>query len=473
MAANVGNYKDRSLNSESDERELLLPAYSLFEDFKGLIVDFLISSNDREVSRKLFLQINSAGTSFRLMEYELGLIYQLLHTKLAVLVDKDKSKRFELIFTYVLLIEAIVLDVISGIKLIFSDWVLVSLYLKSWKKYVPKVEHSLLIRPIFMSLLKKLGFESQPQRSRSESLSRKMMSIRKRNIFATPRWSLSVSQYNMLGYCLDEKKDIEDLKCFIFEELKLKSSKAKNPGEAKMVCSERGESALFGTSSYIKLKWSINEFQYAESLLLWHLATQLCYSSSEDKELAADKNRIDHDQHKKKEESTNRNIDSKRISKLISDYMFYLLVMKPTMLGPVLANWQIVFQDTFEEAKKCFIKYSISDHAEACNSLIKVKTKFRPAAVKGPRSKSVLFDACILAQQLQHLEDDQWKLMSKVWVELLAYGVINWKPIVHAQKTSRGGEFFTFTWLLMNHLGLGSHFNEQEEQAGTKIVTVK
>lgn len=84
MAANVGNYKDRSLNSESDERELLLPAYSLFEDFKGLIVDFLISSNDREVSRKLFLQINSAGTSFRLMEYELGLIYQLLHTKLAV-----------------------------------------------------------------------------------------------------------------------------------------------------------------------------------------------------------------------------------------------------------------------------------------------------------------------------------------------------------------------------------------------------
>ncbi|KAH7527911.1 hypothetical protein FEM48_Zijuj05G0016500 [Ziziphus jujuba var. spinosa] len=57
-----------------------------------------------------------------------------------------------------------------------------------------------------------------------------------------------------------------------------------------------------------------------------------------------------------------------------------------------------------------------------------------PAAVKGIRSKSVLFDACALAQQLQHLEEeelekDQWMPMSK--------------------------------------------FNEQEMQAGTRVVTVK
>ncbi|KAH7532366.1 hypothetical protein FEM48_Zijuj04G0012200 [Ziziphus jujuba var. spinosa] len=196
--------------------------------------------------------------------------------------------------------------------------------------------------------------------------------------------------FSLIGGILDKIKmmrissseyEIEDLKCLIFEELKKKSSKINNLSDAIENCSQRGDGALFGTSSYIKLKWSISEFHYAESLLLWHLATQLCY-------------------HEEKKEHPGPETD-------------------------------------------------------------------------GIRSKSVLFDACILAQQLRHLEKDPWELVSKVWVELLAYGAINCRPNLHAQQPSRGGELLTFTWLLMNHLGLGSQFHEQERQAGTKVVAVK
>ncbi|XP_048330670.2 uncharacterized protein LOC132799084 [Ziziphus jujuba] len=475
--------------------DLICLAYSLFQNFKGLIVDFILSSKYR-VSSQEFFQKRSSDDSFRLIEYELSFMYNVLHTKVAVvrsraglvlriisfffmvgalmfflfLVDKDEFEMLELILTYSLLIGAIVLDITSGLILSSSDWFLVSL--QNWKKYIP-------------------------------------------NYVLERRWSASVSQYNMIGYCIDwrwiweyhypdfvrstldkmkmlwfssSEKNIDDLKRFIFEELKKKSSETYSLSEAVEKCSQRGDGAMFGSSSYIKLKWSISEFQYAESLLLWHLATELCYndrkdrSSSEDKGLATD-NGVGSDQ-KEKEESTNKNdIDNKRVTKMISDYMFYLLVMKPTMLAPVLGNWQIVFQDTFAEAKRYFTKHPISDHSEACNQLINVKTKFRPAAVKGIRSKSVLFDACILAQQLKHLEEDgggledlkedQWELMSRVWVELLTYGAINCRPIVHAQQPSKGGEFLTFTWLLMNHLGLGSQFHEQELQEGTKVVAVK
>ncbi|XP_060670447.1 uncharacterized protein LOC132800533 [Ziziphus jujuba] len=163
MAANLGNFKDYNPTSESEEMKLLLTAYSLFEDFKGLFVDFLISSNDRESSRKKFLEIESAETSFRLIEYELSLIYQLLHTKVSVvcsrfglvvrflslwsmvvacisfhyLVDKHKLKKFELIVTYVFLIGAIVVDIISGVNLIFSDMFLIDLHQQSWKNHIP------------------------------------------------------------------------------------------------------------------------------------------------------------------------------------------------------------------------------------------------------------------------------------------------------------------------------------------------
>jgi hypothetical protein len=302
------------------------------------------------------------------------------------------------------------------------------------------------------------------------------------------RWSRSVSQYDMISYCLNdppkwmynlvgyvgagvilEKITIlrfshsltvdEDLKKFIFDQLRMKSLTANNLRAAMDACSQRGAWALLHTSRdiYFKLKWSIVEYQYAESLLLWHLATELCYL-----------------QEIRIKSSADNHEDRREICKLLSDYMFYLLVMKPDLMTPVLGNWQIVLQDTCEEAKRFFGKKSpISNKFEACEKILGVETKFRPAAVKGNKSKSVLFDACMLAQELLNLEINKWKLLSQVWVELMSYAAINCRPNVHAQQPSRGGELLTFIWLLMNHLGLGTQFYEQERQAGTKMVPQK
>ncbi|KAE7995547.1 hypothetical protein FH972_000328 [Carpinus fangiana] len=458
-------------STELDDMQLLEEASRLFEIFKGLIVGLLLSSKDRESSRDFFLT-RTATDAFRIIECELNFMYEVLHTKINVVrcqtgymlrfvsfisilgalmaVSIEKSflfrNKFDARLTYVLLIGALGLEAISVLMLIFSDRTLLALK-SSWRKFIPAI------------LLKRR------------------------------RWSRSVSQYDMISYCLNdppnwmytlvgyvgagkilEKMIIlgfshsqtvsEDLEVFIFEELRMKSLTANDLRAAMDACSQRGDWALLQTSRaiYFKLKWSIVEYQYAESLLLWHLATELCY--------------LQETEIKPRAEGPEAN--SRKICKLLSDYMFYLLVMKPVVMTPVLGNWQIVLQDTCAEAKRFFGKRFISNKFQACKQILDVETKFRPVAVKGNKSKSVLFDACRLAQDLLKLEEiNKWKLMSRVWVELMSYAAINCRPNVHAQQPSRGGELLTFIWLLMNHLGLGTQFYEQERQAGTKMVPQK
>ncbi|PON74236.1 hypothetical protein PanWU01x14_050680, partial [Parasponia andersonii] len=444
------------------EMKLLEVAYARFESFKGLIVGFLVSSKDRESSRIYFLKDN-AISAFRLIEYELSFMYQVLHTKAVVLhcttgyilraisfvsvvaaaiiffsLKKHinvEFGEFETKITYALFIGAIVLDAVSVFKTVFSDWILMHRRHRRWLgKLVPSI------------------------------------------ISRRSRWCGSISRYNMISYCIDRRRSLklvnkladrfrlteildtmrimrystsesvpDYLKEFIFNELKRKSSKAKTLNEAIEACQQRGDSALLRNSlSYAKLKWSVSEFQYGESLLVWHLATELCQHDPEDK--------------------SSYEGDGKRISKLISDYMFYLLVKKTTMLAPVLGNWHVVFQDTCAEAKRYLKKHSLSKHFDVYVKTASVKTKYRAAAVKGITSKSVFFDACILAQQLRLEAYGRWNVMSEVWVELLSFAAINCRPVVHAQQLSKGGELLSFTWLLMNHLGLGTQFSEQERQ---------
>ncbi|KAF3448869.1 hypothetical protein FNV43_RR09585 [Rhamnella rubrinervis] len=317
---------DFHLDSESDDLELLKVAYSLFESFKGLIIGFLLSTKLRESSQNFFLQI-SADVGFRLIEYELSFMYHVLHTKANVvrnriglifrfitfcfmvvafilfhfIVKKDKFGNFDVSLTYALLIGAISLDMISGIKLVLSDWILVAIVHK--KNFILEC------------------------------------------VFKRRRWSGSVSQYNMVAYCLHERwiwnckwldsfrgmidkikifvrsssnHDVEDLKRFIFDELSKKSSEANSLSDAMEACSQRGDWALLGTSNYIKLKWTVSEFQYAESLLLWHIATEICYQNQEEPQSGGNIN----EEYRK----------YRTISKVLSDYMFYLLIMKSEML---------------------------------------------------------------------------------------------------------------------------------------------
>ncbi|KAL2455794.1 hypothetical protein Fot_57279 [Forsythia ovata] len=110
----------------------------------------------------------------------------------------------------------------------------------------------------------------------------------------------------------------------------------------------------------------------------------------------------------------------------------------------------------------------------ACEKLYNVNTVVKPNEVKGDRSKSVLFDACILAKDLKKIADEKrWEIMSKVWVELMSYAASHCRPNAHAQQLSRGGELIVFVWLLMAHFGLGDQFRIEAGHARAKLMVSK
>lgn len=139
--------------------------------------------------------------------------------------------------------------------------------------------------------------------------------------------------------------------------------------------------------------------------------------------------------------------------------------MQPFMM--LAGIGKIRFQDTCAEAKVFFQGETKGlTEAEAREALFNVETEVDPIEVKGDRSKSVLFDACRLAKELNHLEEDErWDLISKVWVEMLGYAVINCKTYYHAKQLSQGGQLLTHVWLLMAHMGIGEQYRIEARHA--------
>ena len=148
----------------------------------------------------------------------------------------------------------------------------------------------------------------------------------------------------------------------------------------------------------------------------------------------------------------------REFSKRLSDYMFYLLCQQQGMMSEVSGISKQRFRDTSSEAQRFFSEYAGTDLRCGCENILGVKTSVKPVHVKGDQSKSVLFDACMLAKEINKLRPEiKWKVTSKVWVELLSYAASRSRAKAHVQQLSKGGELITFIWLLMAQLGLKEH----------------
>ena len=246
------------------------------------------------------------------------------------------------------------------------------------------------------------------------------------------------------------------LRRLIFEQLLEKSRSASDIKAAKKLCADRGEWTLQKMNYLHKLGWSI-EVEFDEIILLWHLVIDLCYYTDLNKKSFSIEN------------------SKCKASKLLSDYMVYLLVLRPLMLPDGIG--QIRFQDSFAEAIAFFHRKHVKDGIQACEKLLQVNTEILPLKVKGDRSKSVLFDACRLAKSMQSLEAEEewecekkWEMMGHVWVEMLCYAACQCRWNHHANELRRGGELLTHVWLLMAHFGITEHFRTSQGHARARLA---
>ncbi|KAJ4979487.1 hypothetical protein NE237_010267 [Protea cynaroides] len=471
----VGQSDPGTTEAEVLDAEILPKGYYFFQIYKRLFAFLIISFEDWNESKSYFQQI-SPQKAFSLIDVELGFMFDVLYTKAIIVrslkgtilrsisffftvfvfimfLNADRKHKqhkqhkqhpsTDLIITYLLLAVAIILDIYAAIILITSD----SGYL--WLR-----KHSM------------------------DSLAKKLLGWRCR--CKRTRWSNSVAQYNLLRIWLNDKPSrfrkllqslgihkklrnsfytnykpvSRDLEFLIFQQLQRKSFRANDFNIAKRLCLSRGSDVLqqldidrrqqnIESHLYDRLKWSIDDIEFDQSILIWHIATDLCCHHS---------GRVPEEQEKN--------------CKLLSDYMVYLLIVCPFMLPEGIGEIRSV--DTEEEAMIFFREKNLEQDLKgkiegaikkACEALLTVKTDIPPIEVKGPKSKSVLFDACRLANLLGQLEwKMKWETISLVWVEMLSYAAAQCKGPSHAKQLGQGGELLTHVWLLMAHFGITEQF---------------
>lgn len=227
----------------------------------------------------------------------------------------------------------------------------------------------------------------------------------------------------------------------------------------------------------------VTDVKYDESLLIWHIATQICYNEDKEKmkynsDVASpvSNNRVIQQNDDAEDTATTPNFESydhREFSKMLSDYMFYLLIMQPTVIPASMGIGKVRLEDTCADVKANLRGFGKNpehhkDIEAACDRIFYKRPKLEAMAVKETESKSVWGNACILANMLIALDEvenprvDKWEVMSKIWVELMAYSAVHCKADTHAQLLRKGGELITFVWLLMAHCGLGDAIFDEE-----------
>nr|POE55259.1 hypothetical protein CFP56_49292 [Quercus suber] len=290
-----------------------------------------------------------------------------------------------------------------------------------------------------------------------------------------PRWSNSMSQFNLLSFSLKDKQTI----CYGIQKLlRIDKMLENNRNTTCETVTVYLKEFIF---EYLKekfdhLKRSSNDENVLRTLCSFR--ADLCYHLDwRDQEPA---------------------MSNVKFSNWLSQYMLYLLVICPSMLP--MGIGMIRLQDTSAEVTRFFedheymadsVDYShrsrntcllgvncflsgepTFDKYQACEILSKVNTPVLPAKVKGDRSKSVLFDACRLASKLQAIEDknQKWEMITRNWVEMLAYAACHCRGNYHAKQLSQGGELLTHVWLLMAHFGINEQFQISQGHARVKLV---
>lgn len=524
-AINTSEVERRWPENTSDVVIAILMAYKHWRYFKGVIVNLIFRFKEYREMRS-FITKRSPEEAYRIIEAELNFIYEALYTKVQVLhslvgpisrllslvllisafsifhfkIDKHSFDGLDLAITYTLFWCAIVLN-IAGLFIFLSfDLTLAALVdwnIKTFPSSGPPQEWNHKSNFLYWMVNRMLHLkQSEWHGSDTEAL------------LATPlilgRWSGKVPAFNLLSYSLRRRptgvyktgnrysKIIQKLSTvfpkvtpgahlqfirsashlvisflgldgvryvsqeplskevwdFIFNELRGKSQLATNPEAAMRISSARGESILKDKDHCRSLLRFVFSLTYDQSILVWHIATELLYQSNQ--------------------EDTSSDC---KISKVLSDYLLYILIQQPSILSSVRGIANVRFQDTCTVATQFVKSNKLNEklESEICTEILALDPYKSKADTEILESISVLYDGCILARELSRLDDlhgkeEKWKIISKVWVEMLSYAAIISETRFHAQQVNTGGELISFVWLLMIHFGLQLQFQTMTEE---------
>ncbi|XP_057497322.1 uncharacterized protein LOC130782037 isoform X2 [Actinidia eriantha] len=435
-----------SKSASQPNTRLVLQAYSWFQTLNPHIADYECSRTRLESLVTRFSEsvrtgdenLATGGTvienSFKLIEIELGLIYDMLFSKVGTIFTLWGSTLRSISFsclvsvlvlffliemppghlegdvpiTIILLVGAIILEIAGILVQLVSDWVIVwaCKYPGRLANLVLRV-HEFLISEHkrwsgFMGQLSFLNFckEYKPTRYR-----KMVQSLCGREKMLSRFGSLSAVQLSV--------------KKLIIIQLFEKSQKGSDALQTPAM--KRGEWSI-EKYNCPEFKWSV-ELDFDRSLVIWHLATDVCYHSEDPNVVVT---------------------GEMEAANILSNYMMYLLLVCPSRF-PFCNKYDKFMQD-YDIVKELVGGGSRWSNAKACENLLEKKINSSNTTV---------------ANQVQNLakglreKADRWEIMSNVWVEMLCYASSQCPSKHHVQELRHGGEFLTHVWLLLMHFGVG------------------
>lgn len=457
--------------NDNNANELRI-AYSFLEMVKCLFADMILSFKDRDASKTVFLRDSMTWERrMRVIEIELGHIYDLLYTKANVAYTSWGIARR-----------------IIGILLTSTVLVVVSLdnFVREKQQYTnSKIDITITLVLLAVALL--LEIYSLKELLLSDQTAHWLIKHNKTTILRVinrcacapkkHRWSNSIGQLNLLSISLRQKwlpcrgilkklhidemleiylyethvPVVDDFKRYVYDQLI-------NDADLKaLYCRKDAHThKLFENDD--RFGWC-SKFDFDQNILIWHIATEICDHTNP----RQDFDELDFDE---------QDFEAKESSKFLSQYMLYLLVKHPYMLPIGMAH--IRFQEIYTDVR-CFIEEQLSksvkviNQVEASNMLINVNTDFMLSS-HGNTSYSVIFHACKLASLLRTRGGGYtWDSIRLFWMEMLCQAACQCKGRHHAQQLGRGGQLITHVWLLMAHLGFTDHFQITRSRATAEM----
>jgi hypothetical protein len=229
-------------------------------------------------------------------------------------------------------------------------------------------------------------------------------------------------------------------------------------------------------------------FDFSASVLIWHIATHICYYFQDDEDAAADASSSTGQERLNKD---------KQLSREISNYVTYLVFKCGVMLT---THSQLVhekahdeiskmlsgqLQDSEEQVVKKLFQAKKHREEQALKKLFQAKKHGHPAGhctveiqdfqvpaaddhdddpahnhIKRLQKRANVLDSPVLpraravAQDLLNIEKgERWHLIAGVWSEMLFYAAPRCGAAFHYEHLSTGGELATHVLLLMKFLG--------------------
>ncbi|KAF2932721.1 hypothetical protein DAI22_04g019700 [Oryza sativa Japonica Group] len=504
-----GYLQSEDYQNSSDEF-LLQRAHSLFHICKRGIVDSVIdvdADKDDTGTTKIIRKLRKEPILWKVMELELSLMYDILYTKAAVIHtsigytirtlspiaiatsfllfhfsgSKGNHRGVDIIVTYVLLGGALVMETTSLLSALGSSWALDFLCAMRWSW----LRHAALctgrwhrLRRMVLSLRRLITTMTAGYLNRSRGWSGtigqlNLLSFRAAQINATDRCLGKLAM--MLG--IDEWWDST---CYSWiEEI---------PVEVKEGAVDMVSRNDLNTMGLLRHRWGevaldkkhpglLEELQgwrhgvdFHESIITWHIATDLILAERENKQPMDEMER------------TGGSDRAQRVRSIraLSNYMMFLLVTRPDMLPGLPQNW--LYQRTCDNLDEIFKEHRgrlMSSKGKVNNriftvlsALLRGHNRIRPFGLKQTnefakillmalKHMSGKFDPLVprltFAHQISQIvlnwkEADPEDVLFDLWTDFLIYAANRCNRESHAKKLNSGGEFMTLVWLMVEHI---------------------